>query len=58
MNNILLSEPNMPTTSPHYPVLVSEIIENLKPENNKRYLDCTFGAGGYTQAILAASNCF
>ncbi len=56
MNNILLPEHNIFT--PHYPVLISEIIQNLKPENNKKYLDCTFGAGGYTKAILESSDCF
>ena len=55
MSSTSSSEMNIPT--PHYPVLISEIIENLKPENNKRYLDCTFGAGGYTKAILASANC-
>ena len=55
MSSTLLPENSIAT--PHYPVLISEIIQNLKPENNKRYLDCTFGAGGYTQAILANSDC-
>jgi 16S rRNA (cytosine1402-N4)-methyltransferase len=55
MSSTLLPENSIAT--PHYPVLISEIIQNLKPENNKRYLDCTFGAGGYTQAILASSDC-
>ncbi len=45
-------------SSPHYSVLLSEIIQSLKPEDKKTYLDCTFGAGGYTSAILASSNCF
>lgn len=42
---------------PHKPVLLSEMIRNLQPEDGKKYLDCTFGAGGYTQAILRSSNC-
>lgn len=43
--------------APHHSVLLSEVIEQLKPEANKRYLDCTFGAGGYTKAILNSCNC-
>jgi 16S rRNA (cytosine1402-N4)-methyltransferase len=49
-------ENNLP--DPHYPVLLSEIIKNLNTESNKKYLDCTFGAGGYTKAILANAECF
>jgi len=30
----------------------------LQPANSKKYLDCTFGAGGYTKAILGRANCF
>lgn len=44
-------------SAPHYPVLLSEVIQNLNPKDNKKYLDCTFGAGGYAQAILASSDC-
>lgn len=43
--------------TPHYSVLLSEILEQLKPKDNKYYLDCTFGAGGYTKAILESCNC-
>jgi 16S rRNA (cytosine1402-N4)-methyltransferase len=56
MNNLSLGENTLP--NPHYPVLLSEIIQNLQPENGKKYLDCTFGAGGYTKAILDTANCF
>jgi len=56
MNNLSLGENTL--SSPHYPVLLSEIIENLQPQHGKKYLDCTFGAGGYTKAILDTANCF
>lgn len=36
----------------HKPVLVNEVIQYLKPEAGKTYLDVTFGSGGHTRAIL------
>jgi 16S rRNA (cytosine1402-N4)-methyltransferase len=39
-------------TKDHIPVLLDEVIKLLEPKDGKIYLDCTFGAGGYTSAIL------
>lgn len=41
----------------HIPVLLNEVLRYLKPEDGKVYLDCTFGAGGYSRAILEQANC-
>ncbi|MBF8246857.1 MAG: 16S rRNA (cytosine(1402)-N(4))-methyltransferase RsmH [Rickettsia sp.] len=36
----------------HIPVLTKEMIQILSPKDNKKYLDCTFGAGGHSLSIL------
>lgn len=41
----------------HIPVMLSEVIAALKPAANEVYLDGTFGAGGYSRAILEAADC-
>ncbi len=43
--------------SPHIPVLLNEVLEHLKPQDKETYIDCTFGAGGYSRAILEAADC-
>ena len=37
----------------HIPVLRDEVLAALRPDEGGLYLDATFGAGGYTAAILA-----
>ena len=40
-------------SAPHAPVLLAEVIAALKPRPGDVIIDATFGAGGYTRAILA-----
>ena len=41
-------------TAPHIPVLLDEVIAALDPQPGDVIVDATFGAGGYTRAILDA----
>lgn len=43
--------------TPHIPVLLKEMLGALEPQNGKTYVDATFGAGGYSSAILEAADC-
>ena len=39
----------------HVPVLLDEVLHHLQPAAGDRFVDGTFGAGGYTRALLAAA---
>jgi len=41
----------------HIPVMLSEVIEALKPGDGKYFIDGTFGAGGYTSRLLESAHC-
>ena len=38
---------------PHLPVMLAEVLRRLAPQAGEIHVDGTFGAGGYTRAILA-----
>ncbi len=41
----------------HVPVLAREVVDALQPRDGGRYLDGTFGAGGYATAMLDRARC-
>ena len=42
----------IPDMRDHYPVLLSELISIITPQDGGTFIDCTFGQGGYTKKIL------
>ncbi|MDC9825924.1 16S rRNA (cytosine(1402)-N(4))-methyltransferase RsmH [Devosia sp. ZB163] len=50
-----MSEPRgSDSQAPHVPVLLAEVLDALAPLEGARILDGTFGAGGYSRALLEA----
>ncbi|WP_420549797.1 16S rRNA (cytosine(1402)-N(4))-methyltransferase RsmH [Curvivirga sp.] len=41
----------------HYPVMLREVVQYMEPKAGEVYLDGTFGAGGYSRAILETADC-
>lgn len=44
-------------TSPHFSVMLAEVLDVLAPKDGALYIDGTFGAGGYSRALLDAADC-
>ncbi len=49
---------NIQTSSlefPHFPVMLNEVLKISSPSTRKKFIDCTFGGGGYSKEILKYS---
>lgn len=53
----VLSTLEAPHLDGHMPVMLAEVMSALAPQVQDAILDCTFGGGGYTTAILNAADC-
>ena len=42
--------------SSHFPVMLNEVLKISSLSSNKKFVDCTFGGGGYSKEILKFSN--
>jgi 16S rRNA (cytosine1402-N4)-methyltransferase len=40
----------------HYPVMLNQVLSIISPQRGGTYIDCTFGAGGYSEEILKFTN--
>ncbi len=43
---------SLPDAPRHLPVMLADVLDVLQPKAQETYIDGTFGAGGYTRAIL------
>jgi len=51
------ADPAIAAPSPHVPVLLDEVLRVLQPRAGGLYVDGTFGAGGYSRAMLDSADC-
>ena len=40
----------------HFPVMLKEVLKISSPSSKKKFIDCTFGGGGYSKEILKFPN--
>lgn len=54
-NRLVFGRPaRMSSEARHIPVMLDEVLDKLQPANGQVVVDGTFGAGGYTRALLDA----
>src|ERR1700693_1775351 len=47
----------MSDMSKHTPVMLPEVLQSMQPADGEIYVDGTFGAGGYSRALLESASC-
>ncbi|HEC91061.1 MAG TPA: 16S rRNA (cytosine(1402)-N(4))-methyltransferase RsmH [Alphaproteobacteria bacterium] len=48
---------SIPSAPPHMPVLLAAVLDAMAARDGATYIDATFGAGGYSRALLDAADC-
>lgn len=48
---------NAAPATPHFSVMLPEVLHVLAPKDGEVYVDGTFGVGGYTRAFLESADC-
>lgn len=48
---------SVPSAGLHKPVMLAEVMHALQPKAGEVYIDATFGAGGYSRAMLESAEC-
>ena len=51
------ADPALAAPTAHVPVLLDEVLRAIQPHAGGLYVDGTFGAGGYSKAILDSADC-
>lgn len=57
MTSATASNSFLDASAPHIPVLLREVLAALAPQDGEVMVDGTFGAGGYSRAVLQSAAC-
>jgi len=47
-----MKSPQTSLEEKHLPVMINEVLKICNPKNGRNFMDCTFGAGGYSKELL------
>ena len=47
-----MKSPHISLEGKHLPVMIDEVVKICNPKNGGNFMDCTFGAGGYSKEFL------
>ena len=47
-----MKSPHTSLEAKHLPVMIDEVVKICNPKNGGNFMDCTFGAGGYSKELL------
>jgi|TARA_B100001093_G_scaffold500487_1_gene551008 16S rRNA (cytosine1402-N4)-methyltransferase len=53
-----MNNQNLSLEFSHFPVMLKEVIKVSSPSTSKKFIDCTFGGGGYSKEILKFSDTY